>query len=302
MMGLGDVAGQRDPEAGPGEPGRRADSIVSRYFTPRRCHASHAVTGAIGVATAFALPATVASGRRAPPGNHDLVIQHPAGQIDVAVEVEGEGDSASITSAALVRTARKIFQGELHLPDYVFSAPCQARSADDRDRADLAPAVATTPSHGSSRRGSDRSSAARSGSTIAPAQTARLPASSSPVPRPTAAPLLGYVATHAMSPALQPLGYDPVGDFEPVGLVGWSPTLLVPAHPQAAAAGLAGLLQRIRARPGPLHLCVGRRRHGPSFRCRTVQAVHRNRAARSVYVPGLVPGGERHRPPPPRRS
>ncbi|WP_332778102.1 tripartite tricarboxylate transporter substrate binding protein [Polaromonas sp.] len=39
--------------------------------------------------------------------------------------------------------------------------------------------------------------------------------------------LFGYVATHAMNPALQKLRYDPVADFEPIGLVGYSPTLMV---------------------------------------------------------------------------
>ncbi len=39
--------------------------------------------------------------------------------------------------------------------------------------------------------------------------------------------MFGYIATHAMNPALQKLRYDPVKDFEPVGLVGYSPTLMV---------------------------------------------------------------------------
>jgi tripartite-type tricarboxylate transporter receptor subunit TctC len=39
--------------------------------------------------------------------------------------------------------------------------------------------------------------------------------------------MFGYIATHAMNPALQKLRYDPVADFEPVGLVGYSPTLMV---------------------------------------------------------------------------
>ena len=44
-------------------------SVTSRYFTPHRCHTSHAVTGAIGVATAFALPGTVAGEHGLAPGN-----------------------------------------------------------------------------------------------------------------------------------------------------------------------------------------------------------------------------------------
>jgi tripartite-type tricarboxylate transporter receptor subunit TctC len=39
--------------------------------------------------------------------------------------------------------------------------------------------------------------------------------------------MLGYIATHAMNPALQKLRYDPVADFAPIGLVGYSPTLMV---------------------------------------------------------------------------
>ena len=248
MMGLGDVADSVIPKPVLVSPGDSPDSIVSRYFTPRRCHASHAVTGAIGVATAFALPATVASGAPRAPGNHGLVIQHPAGQIDVAVEVEGEGDGASITSAALVRTARKIFQGELHLPDYVFSdarrdqpmtviVPTRAGGGNDTMARILAARLG--PILGREIRVDNRPGA---NGAIACEFVARAAPDGAVL-------LLGYVGTHAMSPALQPLGYDPVGDFEPIGMVGWSPTLLV-AHPQAAAAGLAGLLERIRARPG----------------------------------------------------
>jgi tripartite-type tricarboxylate transporter receptor subunit TctC len=39
--------------------------------------------------------------------------------------------------------------------------------------------------------------------------------------------LFGYIATHAMNPALQKLRYDPIKDFEPVGRVGYSPTIMV---------------------------------------------------------------------------
>jgi tripartite-type tricarboxylate transporter receptor subunit TctC len=39
--------------------------------------------------------------------------------------------------------------------------------------------------------------------------------------------MFGFIATHSMSPALQKLKYDPIKDFEPIGLVGYSPTLMV---------------------------------------------------------------------------
>jgi tripartite-type tricarboxylate transporter receptor subunit TctC len=37
--------------------------------------------------------------------------------------------------------------------------------------------------------------------------------------------LFGYIGTHGMSPALQKLRYDPIAQFEPIGMVSYSPTL-----------------------------------------------------------------------------
>jgi len=120
-MGLGDVSGSVVPKPVIASEGNDADSVTSRYFTPRRCHASHAVTGAIGVATAFALPGTVISGASRRGGTRGISVLHPQGRIDIEVTVEGAGDGASVQRAALVRTARKILQGDLHIPSYVYS-------------------------------------------------------------------------------------------------------------------------------------------------------------------------------------
>lgn len=119
-MGLGDVSHSVIPKPVLISAGDDANTIVSRYFTPRKCHTSHAVTGAIGVATAFALPGTIASGVPRLSGNHLLSVAHPQGRIDLGVELIGEGDQAVVKQAAVVRTARKIMQGELHLPDYIY--------------------------------------------------------------------------------------------------------------------------------------------------------------------------------------
>lgn len=121
-MGLGDVSGSVVPKPVLISAGDSPNSITSRYFTPHKCHASHAVTGAIGVTTAFALPGTVASGIPRSAGRHPLAVLHPAGQIDVEVQLDGEGEQASVVSAGLVRTVRKIMQGELHLPAYAFQS------------------------------------------------------------------------------------------------------------------------------------------------------------------------------------
>jgi tripartite-type tricarboxylate transporter receptor subunit TctC len=60
--------------------------------------------------------------------------------------------------------------------------------------------------------------------------------------------MLGYIATHGMNPALQKLRYDPVSDFEPVGLVGYSPTLMV-ANSNTPVKDVKDLVAQLKAKP-----------------------------------------------------
>jgi 2-methylaconitate cis-trans-isomerase PrpF/tripartite-type tricarboxylate transporter receptor subunit TctC len=253
-MGLGDVSGSVVPKPVLVSAGDSPDSITSRYFTPRRCHASHAVTGAIGVASAFALPGTVASGVARAAGCHQLTVLHPAGQIDIEVEMGEDGGEVSVQRAALVRTARKIMQGELHLPDYVFSRPEEPASAAARK-----PLTLIVPT---SAGGGNDTMARIIAAKLAPllgqevlvdnragangAVASEYVAAAEPDGQTL---MFGYVATHAMNPALQKLGYDPVADFAPVGMVGSSPTLMV-VHPGVPARDVPSLVAALRAAPG----------------------------------------------------
>ncbi|HEY6354168.1 MAG TPA: tripartite tricarboxylate transporter substrate binding protein [Burkholderiaceae bacterium] len=60
--------------------------------------------------------------------------------------------------------------------------------------------------------------------------------------------MFGYIATHAMNPALQKLRYDPVADFAPIGLVGYSPTLMV-ANPSVPVKDVKDLVAQLKAKP-----------------------------------------------------
>jgi tripartite-type tricarboxylate transporter receptor subunit TctC len=60
--------------------------------------------------------------------------------------------------------------------------------------------------------------------------------------------MLGYIATHAMNPSLQKLRYDPVKDFEPVGMVGSSATLMV-VTPSVKAANAKDVVAMLKAAP-----------------------------------------------------
>lgn len=278
-MGLGDVSNSVVPKPVIASEGDDADSITSRYFTPRRCHASHAVTGAIGVATAFALPGTVISGNPARTGVRAISVLHPQGRIDVEVAVEGTGADARIQRAALVRTARKILQGDLHLPDYVFSKPLEGDKemkkliAPAAAAALVAAAPATTLAQAAyptktitivvpTAAGGGNDAMARTiaqklgpllGQTIIIDNRAGANGSIASEFVARAAPdghtlMLGYIATHAMNPALQKLRYDPVTDFEPIGLVGTSPTLMV-ATMNAPVKDVKDLVAQLKGKP-----------------------------------------------------
>lgn len=60
--------------------------------------------------------------------------------------------------------------------------------------------------------------------------------------------LFGYIGTHGMSPALQKLRYDPITQFEPIGMVSYSPTLMV-VHPKVPAKTVSELVALTKAKP-----------------------------------------------------
>ena len=61
--------------------------------------------------------------------------------------------------------------------------------------------------------------------------------------------LLGASSTHVLNPLLYKLGYDPVRDFAPVGLVAATPLVLVVGS-QVPANSVGELLAWLKARPG----------------------------------------------------
>ena len=63
--------------------------------------------------------------------------------------------------------------------------------------------------------------------------------------------LFGYIATHGINPALQKLKYDPVTDFEPIGMVAISPTLLV-VNTSLPVQNAKELVSLLKAKPGTI--------------------------------------------------
>jgi hypothetical protein len=121
-MGMGDVSRLVVPKPILVSKPTRGGAIASRYFTPRACHRTHAVTGALALGAAAVLPGTVAN-RYVEPRDFSggvLGIEHPAGRIDVDLVMNRSGAAPVVERASFVRTARRIFDGHVYVPAALF--------------------------------------------------------------------------------------------------------------------------------------------------------------------------------------
>ncbi|MEV3987620.1 4-oxalomesaconate tautomerase [Streptomyces sp. NPDC049837] len=119
IMGLGDATGKVIPKVALLAAPRYGPGITSRYFVPHLCHASHAVTGAVCIAVATGLEGSVAHDlAHLPDGPRRTVrIEHPAGELAVELEMNsGRFPTPDVRRAAVVRTARRLFEGSVVLP------------------------------------------------------------------------------------------------------------------------------------------------------------------------------------------
>lgn len=110
LMNLGDVEKSSVPKltmvSTPGNGG----AISTRTFIPHTCHSSIGVLGAVSVATACLLPGSPAAelANAGEGARRSLSIEHPTGEMTVVATLDAEG---SVKSAAILRTARKLFDG-----------------------------------------------------------------------------------------------------------------------------------------------------------------------------------------------
>jgi 4-oxalomesaconate tautomerase len=108
LMNLGDVTEKTVPKMTMVAPAK-SGAIATRTFIPHRCHASIGVLGAVSVATACLLPAGPAAELAEVPAGTEktLSIEHPSGEMSVVARMDGD----QVTSVAVLRTARKLFDG-----------------------------------------------------------------------------------------------------------------------------------------------------------------------------------------------
>ena len=109
-MNLGDVNSKSVPKMMLVAPPRNGGSVTVRSFIPHRAHASIGVLGAVSVATACLIQGSPAAEvASVPQGKRKrLSVEHPTGETSCVMEMDDDGN---VASAAMLRTARKLFDG-----------------------------------------------------------------------------------------------------------------------------------------------------------------------------------------------
>lgn len=115
MMNLGDVTHKSIPKMSLVSQPIDGGTISTRTFIPHRCHASIGVLGAVSVATACMLPESPAHKLACIPQGDvkSMSIEHPVGAMTVLLQLSDNGE---VANAAILRTARKLFDGEVFAP------------------------------------------------------------------------------------------------------------------------------------------------------------------------------------------
>ncbi len=121
-MGLGNVSQMVIPKPVLLAPPRQGGTLSTRYFMPHNCHRSIAATGAIGLASACALPGSVAFDIAPITGAALVRLEHPGGEIEVSL-APGEDAQPHSMQASLIRTARRLFAGDVYVPQALRGTP-----------------------------------------------------------------------------------------------------------------------------------------------------------------------------------
>lgn len=127
LMNLGDVTEKSVPKMMLVAPPRDGGAVTVRSFIPHRAHATIGVLGAVSVATACLIEGSPAAAVAViPPGaRKTLSVEHPTGEMSCVLETN---DAGAVTSAALLRTARKLMDGVVFGPSTSSKAPQTTRN------------------------------------------------------------------------------------------------------------------------------------------------------------------------------
>lgn len=112
MMNLGDVSEKTVPKMTMVSAAQDGAAISTRTFIPHRCHKTIGVLGAVSVATACLIEGTPAYDLAQAGQGHErkISVEHPTGEMTVVATLDENG---AVTEAAILRTTRKLMDGEI---------------------------------------------------------------------------------------------------------------------------------------------------------------------------------------------
>ena len=130
-MGLGDCSKLVIPKPVLVAPPLAGGAIASRDFVPFNCHATYSVTGSMALSVACVLPGTVANrlARLRGTSPEFIGIEHPGGVIEVEVRSRMTPDGLVVEEANLLRTCRKLFEGQICIPARIWDGTQKAKDA-----------------------------------------------------------------------------------------------------------------------------------------------------------------------------
>ena len=122
LMGMGDVSNSVMPKFGLLAEARDGGTAAVRYFMPWKCHPSLAVTGSQCLSACRLCPGTVGAGLAVLPNESPapLYLEHPMGKLEVIVDYTKDNENFDLISAGLVRTCRKLADGNVFVPHSVW--------------------------------------------------------------------------------------------------------------------------------------------------------------------------------------
>jgi 4-oxalomesaconate tautomerase len=119
MMNLGDVQQKTVPKMTLIAPAKNGGTICTRSFIPHRVHEAVGVLGAASVAAACLVPGSLAHeviATSASAASPIVEVEHPTGSFAIDIEVTEEAGQMVVHHSALLRTARKLMQGQVFVP------------------------------------------------------------------------------------------------------------------------------------------------------------------------------------------
>ena len=131
LMGLGDCSGFVSPKPIVVSAPRHGGTINGRDFVPDKCHSAFSVSGSIALASACAIPGSVAQllAGLSPSAESRVSIEHPFGFIHVDVCIGTADGLVTLEKASTVRTCRKLFDGDIFIPRRVWDGTSKAQDA-----------------------------------------------------------------------------------------------------------------------------------------------------------------------------